>query len=70
MSQDHGEGTQEKIRATLDDLLGPKTQDNFKDWTREARVWVEAHPWAAALGALALGYVIGSMTSRRERDSQ
>lgn len=70
MSQDQGEGTRGKGHATLGDLLEPETQENLKDWTREARQWVETHPWAAALGALALGYVLGSMTSRRERDSR
>lgn len=68
-NDDRPESRAERGREAFEELLGPDAQAKLKDWTSEARRWVEAHPWAAVLGALAVGYAIGALHSRRERDS-
>lgn len=68
MSQEERDPGNNDSSVKLEDFLSQENQEKFKAWTQDARHWVEAHPWAALAGALAIGYLVGSMTSRRERD--
>lgn len=44
---------------------GEDPQEKIKEWTEDAKGFVEKNPWVAVAGALALGYVLGSMMGRR-----
>lgn len=44
---------------------GQDPQEKLKEWTEDAKDFVEKNPWVAVAGALALGYVLGSLMSRR-----
>lgn len=37
-----------------------------REWAKEATVFIQKNPWAAVLGAAAIGYFLGSTRNRSE----
>jgi ElaB/YqjD/DUF883 family membrane-anchored ribosome-binding protein len=55
----------QKATSILNDVFqGEDPQEKMKDWANDTRQLIERHPWLAVAGALAIGYIWGSMKRR------
>lgn len=58
-----------KISEVMEEIFqGRDPQKTVKEWADEATRFVQRNPWAAVLGAAAIGFVLGSYTGRGRRE--
>ena len=67
-SQFEAHGSQHSKESSLLDALfeGQDPKEKMGEWMEEAKSFISQNPALSVLGALAVGYMIGKMTTRRK----